>query len=285
MRPAVARHLRTALATLLLAVALACSDESTIGPGGIVLVRVVPDTFQLSVGKSRRLQAFPLDQKGGFVSNREVTWQTSDAAVATVTSDGTVTGTGVGTTQVSATTGGIAGTADLTVSPAPSIGVSADSVVLQAIAGSGATPSGTVAISNLGGVTLDSMTLGTITFTQGGATGWLSASLNGPTAPTQLGLNVSTVGLALGTYSATVPITAPSADNSPRNVTVVLTLISGPATTVALQAGDLQTALVNATVATAPAVLVTDQFGNGVPGQAVSFAVTSGGGSVTGLPN
>lgn len=282
MRPAVARHFGPVLASLLLVVALACSDESSIGPGGIVQVRVVPDTFQLAVGKSRRIQGFPLDQKGGFVSNRELTWQTNDPAVATVAADGTVTGVGVGTTQLSATVGGVTGTAEISVSPAPSIGISADSVVLQAVAGSGATPSGTVAISNVGGVTLDSMALGAITFTQGGATGWLTASLNGPTAPTQLALNVSTVGLALGTYSATVPITAPSADNSPRSVTVVLTLTSGPATTIALQAGDLQTALVNATVATAPAVLVTDQFGNGVPGQAVSFAVTAGGGSVTG---
>jgi len=282
MRPAVARRSRPILTTLLLAVAIACSDDTTIGPGGIVLVRVVPDTFQLVVGKSLKLQGFPLDQKGGFVANRQVTWQTSDAAVATVSSNGTVTGVSIGTAQVTATAAGVSGTASVTVSPAPSIALSTDSVVLQAVAGSGATLSGNVAITNAGGVTLDSMALGTITFTQGAATGWLTASLNQPTAPATLSLSVSIVGLALGTYSATVPITAPSADNSPQTVTVVLTLTPGSATTMALQAGNNQTATVNATVATAPAVLITDQFGNPVPGQAVSFAVTAGGGSVAG---
>ena len=282
MRPAVARRCRRLLTTVLLAVAVACSDDTTIGPGGIVLVRVVPDNFQLAIGKSRQIQGFPLDEKGGFVANRKVTWQTSDATVATVASDGTVTAVSIGTVQVTASAGGVSGTASVTVSPAPSIGLSADSVVLQAVAGSGATPSGSVAIGNVGGVTLDSMALGTITFTQGGATGWLTASLNQPTAPATLSLSVSTVGLALGTYSATVPITAPSADNSPQTVTVVVNLTPGPATTMALQAGNNQTATVNATVATAPAVLITDQFGNPVPGQAVTFAVTAGGGSVTG---
>ena len=47
-------------------------------------------------------------------------------------------------------------------------------------------------------------------------------------------------------------------------------------------AGDNQTATAGTAVAIAPAVLLTDQQGQPVPGVAVTFVVVSGGGSVTG---
>ena len=49
-----------------------------------------------------------------------------------------------------------------------------------------------------------------------------------------------------------------------------------------LQSGESQSATVNAAVTTAPSVLVTDAHGNPVQGVSVTFAVASGGGSVTG---
>ncbi len=52
------------------------------------------------------------------------------------------------------------------------------------------------------------------------------------------------------------------------------------ASRMALYAGDNQTAVVGATVPVAPAVLVTDEYGNGIAGIEVSFTVTSGGGTV-----
>jgi adhesin/invasin len=56
----------------------------------------------------------------------------------------------------------------------------------------------------------------------------------------------------------------------------------GPAANVERIAGDLQSAVVNTAVAIDPSVRVTDAFGNVVPGVTVTFAVTGGGGSVTG---
>lgn len=47
-------------------------------------------------------------------------------------------------------------------------------------------------------------------------------------------------------------------------------------------AGDFQSALAGTAVPVAPRVLLKDLFGNLVPGQVVTFAVTQGGGSVTG---
>lgn len=60
------------------------------------------------------------------------------------------------------------------------------------------------------------------------------------------------------------------------------TAVAGGPTAIVLVAGDGQTADAGTAVAVAPAVKLTDQFGNLVPNQLVAFAVSSGGGSVTG---
>jgi len=57
---------------------------------------------------------------------------------------------------------------------------------------------------------------------------------------------------------------------------------AGPATQIAVAAGQAQTATVGTAVGVLPAVVVRDAMGNGVPGVAVNFAVGSGGGTVAG---
>jgi len=59
------------------------------------------------------------------------------------------------------------------------------------------------------------------------------------------------------------------------------TALPGPATQITLNAGDNQTATVGMAVATPPSVLVLDQFNNPVSGVAGTFAVATGGGSLT----
>lgn len=59
---------------------------------------------------------------------------------------------------------------------------------------------------------------------------------------------------------------------------------AGPAATIAVQAGNGQSAFMNATVPIAPAAVVRDAFNNPVPRVAVDYAVTAGGGSVSGTP-
>ncbi len=58
--------------------------------------------------------------------------------------------------------------------------------------------------------------------------------------------------------------------------------VAGPATALLATAGDLQSAVVGLTVLTAPAVRAQDQFGNPVPGAVITFAVSGGGGSLSG---
>lgn len=56
----------------------------------------------------------------------------------------------------------------------------------------------------------------------------------------------------------------------------------GPATAIAVNAGNAQTAAAGSVVTTAPSVRVTDAEGRGVNGIAVAFAVASGNGTITG---
>ena len=65
-------------------------------------------------------------------------------------------------------------------------------------------------------------------------------------------------------------------------VTFAATGVPGPAAQVVVTAGDNQSAVAGAAVATPPSVTVQDTNGNGVAGVAVTFTVASGGGSVTG---
>jgi hypothetical protein len=59
-----------------------------------------------------------------------------------------------------------------------------------------------------------------------------------------------------------------------------LSVAPGPASSLVIAEGNLQTASAGAAVATAPKVRATDSLGNGVPGVPVFFKVTGGGGSV-----
>ena len=77
----------------------------------------------------------------------------------------------------------------------------------------------------------------------------------------------------------TLSATANVQQGSP--VTFTATANPGPAAAVSKDAGDAQAGTVGAAVAVAPALKVTDAFGNGVSGIGVLFAVTQGNGAVT----
>lgn len=283
MRAAVVRRPRSlaALALLAATIALGCSDSSTIGPGKVTLIRISPDTVRLVVGEVDTVRAFPIDDKGAFLAGKVVRWSSSNAAVATVDDDGTVTAVALGEADLTASVGSVSGVVRALVTPAPAIAISADTVDLTAIAQGGDTPSSSVTVTNGGGGLLTDLVLGAIEY-QGPATGWIAADLDQSSAPATLSLSVTPGSLAVGTYLATVPLLSDESPNSPLGVVVRMILTSDVATTIALQAGDNQTPAAGTAVPIPPSVLVTDQFANPVTGQAVTFAVGSGGGSITG---
>lgn len=84
-----------------------------------------------------------------------------------------------------------------------------------------------------------------------------------------------TLGATVGAnvLNATVPSLSP--------VQITVNSVAGPAAAIATMAGDNQSATVGTSVATPPSVKITDANGNAVSGVQVTFAVASGGGSIT----
>ena len=89
----------------------------------------------------------------------------------------------------------------------------------------------------------------------------------------------ATTGVASAKTPGTVTITATSEGKSG---TAQLTVVPGPPSKIVVNAGDNQSAAAGATLPTAPSVKVTDAGDNPIAGVAVTFAVGTGGGSITG---
>ena len=106
-------------------------------------------------------------------------------------------------------------------------------------------------------------------------------SVTGAAQTTGSGGVATAGGWTLGTTAGANTVTATVTGVSPATFTA--TGQAGAPAGQSIVAGNNQTAMVGANVATAPRVKVADSFGNGVSGATVTFAVTAGGGSATGL--
>lgn len=102
-------------------------------PQRVVTVRVVPDNLDLFVASGANLVATPYDNKGNAVTGRGVVWTTNNAAVASISQSGQVTGLVPGTAVITAVVDGIAGNAAVTVRPVPvsRVAISPSSVSVQ----------------------------------------------------------------------------------------------------------------------------------------------------------
>lgn len=107
-------------------------------------------------------------------------------------------------------------------------------------------------------------------------------SVTGATQTTNADGVATVGGWTLGTTAGTNTLTATAQGVAGSPVTFTATATPGPASAVIKAAGDNQTAAAGTAVPTPPAVRVTDSYGNGIAGVQVTFAVTEGGGSVTG---
>ncbi|MES2524890.1 MAG: Ig-like domain-containing protein [Gemmatimonadota bacterium] len=106
----------SAVALLLLA---GCDSSKPAGPPPVATVVVAPLGESLQVGATVTLTAAARDAGGASLAGRTVSWQTTDASVATITAGGTLTAVGAGTVTVIATVEGRTGTLLVTVLPPP----------------------------------------------------------------------------------------------------------------------------------------------------------------------
>lgn len=120
--------------------------------------------------------------------------------------------------------------------------------------------------------------VGGVTVTFAVASG--SGTVTGATATTTASGTAAVGSWILGTTAGPNTLTATVSGLAP--VTFTATGIPGAAANVTKHTGDGQSATVASAVPTPPAVVVTDAHGNPVSGVTVSFAIASGGGSLTG---
>ncbi len=186
----------------------------------------------------------------GTVAGTNTLSVTSGAApAATVTATGTVGAPAsitinAGNNQTATVNSAVAIAPSVQVSDSLGNPAAAGTLVTFTVATGGGTVSGGAATTNASGIaTLGSWTLGTLAGT-------------------------NTLSVTCGA--------APAA-------TFTATALSGGAASITINAGNNQSAQVNTNVAIAPSVLVSDSFGNAVAaGTPVTFAVASGGGTITG---
>ncbi|MCC6931412.1 MAG: Ig-like domain-containing protein [Gemmatimonadaceae bacterium] len=192
----------------------------------VASVRATPASASLVTGESLQLSATPLDAQGGALAGRTVSWQSGDASIATVSASGLVTAiTPGGPVTVTASSEGRSAAVAITVTPPPRIALSATAVDFTATAGQANPAAQSVVITNAGGGTLANLVAGPVTY-GAGASGWLQLSLPGAAAAPLALLSLQPVitALAAGRYTATVPVAAPGASNSPQQVSVSLTI-------------------------------------------------------------
>ena len=258
-------------------IAYACTTDTAIGPDAAIdSLYIEPGNAVIFPDDTVFLTAVGVDSFGRRFSFTQVTWSSSDPAV-TLESNGIAIGLSVGTATVNASGAGLSATATVTVEPRPVLSTSLDSVPFSTIANGPAPALQLVALVNGGGGTLepnlDSVRYGP------GATNWLATVLSGASSDT-LQLGVLTTALPVGVYQATVFLSSPGATNSPKTLPVTLQVDFGPPDTVVADSGDGQAATVNTPVGIIPVARVLDQYNNPLPGIAVTFAVTAGGGAV-----
>ena len=213
-------------------------DEPTIPVTGVSLDK---NELTLTVGQTEKLTA---TVEPSNATNKNVSWSSSDTAVATVASDGTVTAVGAGTATITVTTedGGKTATCAVTVNAAtvPVTGVSLNKSELALIVGqteklvatvqpSDATnknvswSSSNTAVATVasdGTVTAVGAGTATITVTteDGGKTATCAVTVNAATVPvTGVSLNKSELALIVGQTEKLVATVQPS-DATNKNV-------------------------------------------------------------------
>lgn len=85
----------------------ACIDVS--GPSPVNAVAVLAQRTTLASGDSVQAVAIPATVTGAVISGRYITWQSSNPAVARVSSSGMIVAVGAGNTAITASTEGATG--------------------------------------------------------------------------------------------------------------------------------------------------------------------------------
>lgn len=130
----------------------------SVTPPPVASVAVTPATATVGIGQTQQLTATLKDARGETLSGRTITWSSANAAVATVSGDGVVTGVAAGgPVAITATSEGKSASAQITVPAVPVASVTIDSHAATVLQGSTLQLAAT--LRDAGGATLTGRTV------------------------------------------------------------------------------------------------------------------------------
>ena len=248
----------------------------TVVPVPVASVTVSPSTNPLFIGQNVQLTTTVKDQNGTTVTNRVVTWTSSDDAVATVNATGRVTAVGPGAATITATSEGKSGTASVTVAVDPVATVTVSPPAQSVPAGQTVTLTATLKSQN--GTTLTGRTVTWSSSDQAIAT----VSSSGVVTAIAVGQATITATSEGKTGTATVtvtPVPVGSVTVTPGTASVAVTQTTPLTATVKDQSGVVLTDRVVQWSTNNPAVATVSQTGvvtGVIPGTATITAATGG---------
>ena len=110
---------RAVWAAMLAVAACSTSTMNEAAPAGVATVAVSPSASSTSIGGHLPLHAVVQNAAGDTLTDAVIFWSVQNASIATISSDGIVTGVSAGTTQVSANVAGKSGLGTVTVASTP----------------------------------------------------------------------------------------------------------------------------------------------------------------------
>ncbi len=84
----------------------------------VIAVRVNPPSATILVNETLQLVGEAVNSQGQVLTGRTIAWLSSDEDVAKMASDGILTGLAIGSVTITGSTGGVSGTAAITVNAA-----------------------------------------------------------------------------------------------------------------------------------------------------------------------
>jgi uncharacterized protein YjdB len=182
---------------------LSATATVTVTPVPVASVSVTPSPDTLVPRQQIQLTATPQDATGHPLSGRAVTWDGSDDAIATVSSNGRVTALSAGTMTVTATSEGKTGTATIVVTAVPVASVEISPTTQSVVVGD-TTPAFTAVTKDGSGNTLSGRTVQ-----------WSSSN------PSVATIDANT-GVATGVAPGTTSITATSEGKTSNSATLTV---------------------------------------------------------------
>lgn len=133
------------------------SKTLTVSDREVAIVQIAPTSVSVRIGTTVTLVAQTLDAEGRTLTQRNISWSSSNTAIATVTNEGVVTALAVGAATITATSEGRSGTAAVTatVNPVATVVISPASDTL----GVGTEGTMTATLRDAGGLLLTNRTI------------------------------------------------------------------------------------------------------------------------------